>query len=319
MPLVDETRCYGKDRPPPAWAWRDALGLLPVYVAWLQARGRAAGTCTRYGAAMRRWWLHVLAGGDAPTPELLVAWFGRRRRRVGLAAINLELAAMRSWNTWAAQDRPGLVIPGLGRMKQRRPPAKIVRTVDAAQVAALLESISGDDWLAVRDRTLIALLFDSGLRSAELAGLALGDITQDGCLFVRGGKGGRDRIAPITARMQAELALWIQRRRQARPGRCRALFVTRHGTPLRGGQAVWAIVRRRTRGGPLAGISPKWLRAGMATALLRSGCPLPAVAEILGHAHLDSTMHYLGPDLSAMRITVARHPRSKRQHQEYPP
>lgn len=313
-PVPNRTRDYVSHPGPGAVrceAWRSALAQLPMFDDWLLVCGRSRTTRARYVGVLRRWWLYALSWGSPPDADRLVAWFGHCRRRVGQGTLNVAIAALRAWNTWAAQTmRPGLLVIGVASLRLSRPPHRLVRAVSAADVDALLASIP-DDWLGLRDRTLIGLLYDAGLRASEAAALELGDQLMDGTLLIRAGKGGRDRITPITSRMTAELSEWIRRRREARPGRCRALFITRQGRRLGGGPAVWRIVRARTVGGPLSGVSPKWFRAGMATALISSGCPLPAVSEMLGHESAESTARYIAPDMDAMRRAVARHPRNR--------
>lgn len=292
-----------------AAGWRDALASVQVFDDWLRARGRSQATRAHYVAAARRWWRYATSTGAGNDADSLAAWLRVRRGVLSLSAMNVEIAALRAWNAWAlVYERPGLVIDGLDAFRIKRPPARLVRYLDMSQVDALLASIP-ETWQGVRDRTIIALMFDAGLRPGEVANLELGDILAEGYVFVRAGKGRRDRYAPVSARMLAELDGWIQRRREARPGKRSVLFVTRAGRPLRGARAVWAIVRRYTAG---SGASPRWLRAGMATELLRRGCPVTAVADMLGHERVETTARYTDVDLRQMRAAIEHHPRHRR-------
>jgi len=285
------------------------LAHVPTFDDWLRARGRSPATRANYVGVVRRWWRYAAASSHDSVAVALDAWMRVRRGVLSQAGMNVELASLRAWNTWAAlYDRPGMSIDGLDAYRIRRPPVRLVRYLDSGQVDALLASIP-ETWQGIRDRTIIALMFDAGLRPGEVADLELGSVLADGYVFVRAGKGGRDRYAPVSARMLDELAVWVQHRREARPGKRSALFVTRRGRPLRGARAVWGIVRRYTAG---TGASPRWLRAGMATELLRRGCPVTAVADMLGHERVETTARYTDVDLRQMRAALEHHPRHRR-------
>jgi site-specific recombinase XerD len=72
-------------------------------------------------------------------------------------------------------------------------------------------------------------------------------------------------------------------------------------------------VRRAARSRPWTGQYPHLLRASMATTLLRHGCPLTAIMQMLGHTSLDSTARYLEADITHLREAIAKHPRFSRR------
>lgn len=312
--LVVITRAYCPPAVPGAGVGQlDALAWVGAFDDWLRARGRSANTRRLYLAAVRRWWSYSYAYGcvAGDVAGVLAAWLRVRRGQLSVAAVNVEICGLRAWQDWARQMRPELCIEGLGTIRLRRPPLRVPRYLDAAQVDALIASIPVDTWQGLRDLAIVVVMWDSGLRPSEVAALELGSIRPDGLLFVERGKGGADRYVPASAALMDLLDRWLQRRREARTGKRSALFVTRTGRPLRGAGAVWAILRRYTRAGA-GGPSPRWLRAGMATELLRRGCPLPAVADMLGHVRVETTARYTAVDLAQLRAAIDRHPRHRR-------
>lgn len=231
---------------------------------------------------------------------------------------NQELAGVRAFYAWAlrwgfvAEDVPALLPKG------RRAPARLPRYLDEYQVGWLLAAPDLTTFTGFRDHVMIRLAYDSGLRAGELVRLCLGDILDDGLLFVSMGKGRVDRYVPYSDAMGALLDQWLVVRRQARPGKRSVLFVTRHGLPFRSGRAVWEIVNRYARdalglgrgyemivktgqGAPWGGQYPHLLRASFATGLLKSGCDLRAIQEMLGHADVRTTARYLGVDIDMLK------------------
>ena len=299
----------------------------------MAARGLARNTRRLYGAAVGRW---LAFGGHAGhlDPALALRWIGERRRAgCAQSTINMDVKAMRAY--YRAQHVMGGAGAGEAAKapRLRRPVRRLVRAYSLAEVATLLQAPPADTWTGARDRLLLRVLWETGLRGGELAALELGDLLPDGFVFVTRGKGARDRYVPISAALQAALMDWTSgRRREARPGKRAVLFVTRRGRGLAGAGAVWRIVSRyaraalgtacgfyRLRGArgavakPWSGHYPHLLRASLATALSASGMPINAVAEMLGHASIESTAHYVAVDLDGLRDAVHKNPRLKRR------
>lgn len=282
-------------------------------------------------AAAARW----LAFGGRPghlDPALAARWLGERRR-AGCAptTINLDVKALRAF--YRAMHVLGLTgaAESAKAPRQRREPQRLVRAYSEAEVRILLDAPPADTWTGKRDRLLLRVLWETGLRGSELAALGIGDVLPEGFVFVDAGKGARDRYVPITAELQAAIMEWVAgHRRESRPGKRSALFVTRDGLPLRGARAVWRIVSghaqralgtacglqrmTRARGArkPWTGHSPHVIRASIATALNARGMPITAVGEMLGHASLNSTARYVAVDLEGMRKAVHSNPRLRR-------
>lgn len=166
-----------------------------------------------------------------------------------------------------------------------------------------------------RSRAILELLYGTGLRVGECERLDLSDVNLgQGVLFIRDGKGKRDRVVPLLGRAADALDLYL---REARPAlmkdpRERALFLTKHGTRLRK-KVVQYLVRMNARKAEIPQpLSPHQLRHACATHLLQRGADVRHIQKLLGHQSLDSTAIYtrvLPVDL-AKAIETA-HPREK--------
>lgn len=174
-------------------------------------------------------------------------------------------------------------------------PLVLPRFFSEAEIARLRAVLpSGSEPVEVRDRAIVEVLLATGLRASELLTLQVGDL-RDGLLFVRCGKGGRQRFVPITPEAWALLQRLIPA--GARPGD--ALFVNAWGECL-SRRGLHRILRGYLRAAGLKG-STHTTRHTTATRLLDRGLNLRQVQAVLGHAHLSTTAIYCGVALGALR------------------
>ena len=300
----------------------------------LGVRNYSEATRRVYASALRHW---MLFGGEPGHIDghTLARYLATRRQNVSPAAVNIDIKALRSF--YRLQIALDACAPGdLAKIpRQRKLPERVPRTLSAEELAEVFASIDLDTFLGVRDLTILRTLYESGLRSGELARLELGDILDDGVIFVRRGKGGRDRYVPITDGTHALLRAYITTRATTRPGKRAALWVRDDGIPLRNGRSIWEIVSKRVfaalhrragyrriqrlaTGRPWTGYYPHLLRAAYTSKLLSSGMHLRGIQESLGHADLSTTAHYLAVDIEHLRRAVSVHPRASRDTQACP-
>ena len=227
-----------------------------------------------------------------------VAWLGgaRHGRKLAPATISRKLAAVRAFLRYAlGPDRvpDARLAPRRGR---RLPDAPA-----AVEIEQMLKALEGDEPIAVRNRTLVELVYSAGLRSAEAVGLDLADVDfEQELVHVRRGKGGKDRVVPLGE----EAAFWLTRYlREARPALARgandALFLSARGRRL-----DTSTLRRIVP-------HPHRLRHAFATHLLDGGADLRTIQELLGHSSLSTTQIYSHVDPRHLRRVYDRsHPRS---------
>ncbi|MGE3344353.1 MAG: site-specific tyrosine recombinase XerD [Vicinamibacterales bacterium] len=173
--------------------------------------------------------------------------------------------------------------------------AALPKFLTADQVDALLAAPDVATPIGLRDRTLIEVLYATGLRVSELVGLRLADVALDRGYVQCLGKGRKARIVPVGD----QAVHWVQRYlHDARPG-----FVARRETPFlfvsaRGGRRLsragfWKILKGYGRKADIrAPLSPHVLRHSFATHLLDRGADLRAIQTMLGHADLSTTQIY---------------------------
>ena len=167
-------------------------------------------------------------------------------------------------------------------------------------MTALLDSVTGDDPLARRDRAILEVLYGTGLRISELVGISLADLDLDGDLFACSARAARSATSPSGGLARQALAAclgpgdgaaWSRTagRGAATPRPCCS---TARGVACRA-RARWQIVRRYgERSGLGDHLSPHVLRHSCATHMLDHGADIRVVQELLGHASLSTTQVY---------------------------
>ena len=225
---------------------------------------------------------------------------------------NRRLTVFKRYFRWALRERLINADPTL-KLLAARQPLRVPKTLSEAQVEALLAAPDTDTALGLRDRTMLELMYASGLRVSELVQLKTIHVgLNEGVLRVMG-KGSKERLVPF-----GELAReWLERYlRDGRPeilGRKQTddLFVTSAGrTPGTAMSRVmfWGIVKRQAReAGITAPLSPHTLRHAFATHLLNHGADLRAVQMLLGHADISTTTIYTHIARERLKDLHARH------------
>ncbi len=255
-------------------------GDVAEFCRWLEERG----------TALDRVDVRVLAD--------YVAWLGggRRARKLAPATISRKLAAVRAFLRHSLGPER---VPD-ARLAPRRP-RRLPDAPSAAEVEQTLAALEGEGPVALRNRTLVELVYSAGLRSAEAVGLDLGDVDfEQELVHVRRGKGGKERVVPLGE----EAALWLGRYfRDGRPELARgandALFLS-----VRGRRLDTSTLRRIVP-------HPHRLRHAFATHLLEGGADLRTIQELLGHSSLSTTQVYSHVDPRHLRRAYDRaHPRS---------
>lgn len=161
------------------------------------------------------------------------------------------------------------------------------------EVSALLEAPDLNDPLGVRDRAVLETLYSSGIRAAELAGLAIRDVDLVGGTILVMGKRRKQRIAYLGAPATDAINAYLRVRGGFNQPKHERLFVNFRGGPLTT-RSVQRIVERYVRA-VLPGrreVSPHTLRHTFATHMLDAGADLRVVQELLGHESLSSTQIY---------------------------
>jgi integrase/recombinase XerD len=185
-------------------------------------------------------------------------------------------------------------------------------TLTAGEMARLLAAPNVARPLGLRDRAVLELFYSCGLRRAELIDLTIRDVDFDrGTVFVRSGKGAKDRYVPIGERALFWLRLYLNLTRPqfAKDREQERIFLSSVGTRL---CQDW-LSRRVRRYLAQAGIDKRGschlLRHTVATLMLEGGADIRYVAEMLGHTRLETTQRYTRVSIDRLRAVHAQaHP-----------
>ncbi len=250
------------------------------------------------------------------TTVALRAYLGERMRDRSSATIARVISAVRSFFRYLL--RKGLVShdPAAAiRSPKRRGGAPDFLTVDEAfrVVEAPPDDEGRDERLRARDRAILELLYGSGVRVSELAGLSLEDVSISERRARVLGKGGKQRDVPLGGPCVEALEAYLV----VRPGLRgkggvqdpHALFLGRYGTRLTPRQVQNAVRRYGALGAARGDLHPHALRHSCATHLLDAGADLRAIQELLGHASLSTTQRYTHVSLDRLMEAYDRsHP-----------
>jgi integrase/recombinase XerD len=250
-----------------------------------------------------------LAAADAAgLGSLGKAWAG-----LAPASLARKCSALRQFYGFLVDEglRPDDPSPGLPRPRTRRP---LPRLLSHAEVELLLvraeEEAASDRPDALRLLTLLELLYGSGLRATELVSLPLSAVPRDAPLLNITGKGGQQRMVPVSTRARSVLSRWLA----VRPEGSRHLFPSRgekgHLTRIR----LFQLLRELAGRADIAPdrVSPHVLRHAFATHLLEGGADLRVLQTLLGHADIATTQIYTHVDSARLVALVnARHPLAK--------
>ena len=186
----------------------------------------------------------------------------------------------------AADPTAQIAMPKIGR--------SLPKSLSEAEVDALLEAPTVSDPLGHRDRTMLEVLYATGLRVSELVSLKHSQVNLNQGVMRVLGKGNRERLIPLGEDAVGWLQLFMQGPRVEilLERQTDYLFPTRRGDRMTR-QAFWHIIKRYSKkAGVAKELSPHTLRHAFATHLLNHGADLRVVQMLLGHSDLSTTQIY---------------------------
>ena len=264
---------------------------LRLYAIWLQDRERAL--------------IDTLEGD-------LNGYFSEKHSATKATTANRRLTVFKRYFRWALRERLIASDPTL-RLQSAKQALRVPKTLTEHQVEALLAAPDVSSPMGVRDRTMLELMYASGLRVSELVTLKVFNVSLSENVLRVFGKGNKERLVPF-----GEVAsLWVKQYLSgARPGllagkQTEDLFVSHRG--VKAGTAMsrvmfWMIVKKYARSaGITATLSPHTLRHAFATHLLNHGADLRAVQMLLGHADISTTTIYTHVARERLKVLHARH------------
>ena len=238
----------------------------------------------------------------------LQGYFAARHAETRATSANRRLTVLRRYFHWALREKRINTDPTV-RLQAAKQPLRVPKTLSQQQVEALLRAPDVDSMLGLRDRTMLEVMYASGLRVSELVTLKTFHLgLREGVLRVMG-KGGKERLVPFGE----EAARWLERYLAESRGTILGgqqtddLFVTQRGAGMTR-VMFWVIVKKHAQ---LAGItsplSPHTLRHAFATHLLNHGADLRVVQLLLGHADISTTTIYTHVARERLKQLHAQH------------
>ena len=278
------------------------------------ARGRSPRTCEAYARDLE--FFATFFGGDparaarADIKAFVLELAGKRRYQP--AAIRRKLVALRRFYRYLVLEGMRSDDPTAG-IEAPKLPKRLPVVLKEDEVARLLRTPppSGrTEFQRLRDRAILELLYASGIRRAELAGLDLHDVDLDRRVLRVIGKGDKQRTVLVNHAAAEAMRAYLGHRPRTPDD---AFFVGRRGERL-GVRAIWSVVKTVEKLSGLAvHATPHVMRHSFATHLLENGADIMTIKELLGHESLATTQIYTNVSVEHMRKTYDRaHPRDKR-------
>ncbi len=228
------------------------------------------------------------------------------------------ITALRGWCKWLTREGHIPANPAADLIMPRMPHTLPRVLLSVAQVAQLMRQPEITGLTGVRDRAILELLYGTGMRRSELMRLQLGDLDLvQGTVFIRQGKGRRDRYVP----MGASAVQWVKRYcTEVRPMLTRqvvseamrwSLFLTDYGEVMDKGR-LSDMVSRHLRNIGIEHGSCHALRHACATHMLEAGAELRYIQVQLGHAAMSTTQIYTHVAIGKLvEVHTATHPGAK--------
>lgn len=283
---------------------------------WLED-GLAKNTLEAYRRDLRLFaiWLQAERGKTLleVSADDLHAYFFARHADTKATSSNRRLSVLKRFYQLALRQRRITDDPCL-RMHTAKQAPRIPKTLSEGQVEALLKAPDVATPLGLRDRTMLELMYASGLRVSELVLLKVVEVGMNEGVLRITSKGGKTRLVPFGEEARA----WIERYlKEARPvilnGQVDdALFVTARGAAMTR-QMFWTLIKKHALAADIrAPLSPHTLRHAFATHLLNHGADLRVVQLLLGHADISTTQIYTHVARERLKqLHGAHHPRGK--------
>jgi integrase/recombinase XerD len=231
------------------------------------------------------------------------------------------MLALKDFCSFAAR-RGALASAILSAVQYLKQPKLLPRhTLSHQEVMRVLQAVPADTPIHIRDRAILEVLYSSAVRREELAKLRLEHLDLDGGLLrIEGGKGNKDRVAPLGRHAIEWLGRYVNSARPALlhrredPG---CVFLSKRGLALDGSSVREAVRRWARAAGIDKPVGPHTLRRSCATEMIRAGASAGHVKEILGHEDFASLSSYVKLAAADLKEALLRfHPRERGCYKE---
>lgn len=289
------------------------------YITYLQAEKNASPyTVDNYRRDILEFWEylndHEVGGWDQVDRQMLRRWLGwLQARGIVRASVARKMTELRSFYRFMVRERL-LDFNPLLAMSAPKVPKRLPHFLTKDQVLGLLGAPDASTPQGLRDKAILELLYASGIRLSEIAGLDLANLSLSRREARVWGKGSKERMVLIGQPAAEAIQRYLADGRPKLAGKrvTDAVFVNKFGTRL-SMRSIDMLMNKYTKlAGLDDGITPHVLRHTFATHLLEGGADLRVVQELLGHAGLQTTQVYTHVTQSqARKVYMERHPRAR--------
>ncbi len=241
--------------------------------------------------------------------DLIRSWLSSLvERGYNAASVNRKLSTLRSFYHYLLKISAITVDP-TARLSGLRKPKRLPQVVHDADLEDLLDAMPADGFVQMRDKLIVDMLYETGMRRSELVNLDTTDVDFSLMQVKVLGKRNKQRLIPIGHGLASMIGDYLAMRAPVAVGP--ALFVTLDGRRITAAQ-VYAVVHKALTSVIRSGKrSPHVLRHSFATVLLDNGADLESVKELLGHADLATTQIYTHSSFEELKkIYKQAHPRA---------
>jgi integrase/recombinase XerD len=279
----------------------DVVVTINEFISHLKARGYAHATIESYTRNIGQFGRYLqqrdLDSLKKVTPEVIDQY---RQTVMGqsIAAESkaLKIRPVKRLFEYLADNHRLLVNPTEGIVEISRKHRRIGTVLTVEEAKRLLAQPDLSCKIGVRNQAIMAVLYATGIRRNELLSLKTDDADlKENALYIRKGKGGKERVVPMGKNAAKHLAVYLGKVRPVyicKRSDERALFVNRFGRRLSGGSIQAFLTKYRLAAAIAKPVSPHTLRRSCATHLLQQGADIRYIQQLLGHKHLSTTQMY---------------------------
>jgi integrase/recombinase XerC len=289
---------------------------LVQFLEQLKARGVSANTQKAYNSDINDLLAFLSDTKQLLDLEALRSWLYRISEAGGSkATLARKTSAIKSFTAWRADSGLSDQDPALRLRSPKldRPLPKVASEISLAEVFdRMLFQATANNPVGLMNHCAVELLYATGMRVSELAGLDLSDIDHERQLLRVTGKGNKQRMLPYGMRAKDAIDRWVRLGRPVVeiPTSSNALLLSSRGRRV-GVRQLYDVVASQLATTTLGPAGPHTLRHSAATHLLDHGADLRAVQEILGHASLTTTQIYTHVSVERLRSSFEQaHPRA---------
>ncbi|HCC52117.1 MAG TPA: recombinase [Porphyromonadaceae bacterium] len=250
---------------------------------------------------------------DRIDADVIRQWMmGLMKQSLSSASVNRKLSALHSLFRYFV--RQGIIkkhpFALLSGPKKTKVLPCFIREKEVEKMLA--EENFTQDFEGIRNRLMLEMLYETGIRCSELVGIKDTDVDLEAMALKVTGKRNKQRLVPFAGRLKEMIVYYINVRTRDVEAVSQSFFVRKDGRPLSSAIVYYAVKKKLSDIPMLSKRSPHVLRHTFATSMLNDGAEISAVRNLLGHSSLASTSVYTHVTFEELKKVYNAHPRAKK-------